>query len=378
MKQIFTFLLFMSVLSISAQISISKFSLPYLGATLKTYVDVETNVDVGTTGGPHEWDFTGLQKTNYTEVNLEDPTSGSVPVAAATFVIKSNDLLEQYYTINEEGIDEIFIKTVDPVLMTFEISNGYAINPKYRKATILYDATYESGSRLEAALAFDQLPDTLTSGIGIDIDSIRFNTNFDRTDKIDAYGVVKLPDGDWNALRETSTSIRSVTIDILIPILGWIEAPPEILATFLGDFGEFLNPDTTTTINFYSDQSIEVLAAMQMDDDGNVTSSEYKAGPEVTEVFNTDYSENPEVNVYPNPSFGQVTFNFDNCRPGNYTIQVHDILGKEMYEDTYLLPLNNKPYKASFSTLKKGTYLYSIYDPKGVKITTKRLVIVNP
>lgn len=380
MKHIYNLIFFMCIsLSISAQISINKNSLPYVGATLKTYTNINPDVDLSGTEGPITWDFSSLSTTLLNEVKLEDPSEGSASVSEADFVIKTTDFVERYYKNSNDFIEEIYLITLDPVFNSFEIQNSYAQNPIYRKGSIEYEQSYASESRFEAPLAWDDLPDTITSGIGLQFDSVRFNTNWNRTDDITAYGEVILPDATWPALKEETEIIRFVTIDVFF-LGAWIEAPAQLLEAFLGDFADLLQPDTTHTVNFYSNQSIEILASFQMDEDNlEPTTVEYKAGPEITtDTYETQLNHITEVSIYPNPSFGNVSFQFKHCVPGTYKIQIFNVLGEKIWNSSYNLKPNNKPFQTDLSQLSKGTYLYTVYGPQGNKITTKRLVIINP
>jgi hypothetical protein len=358
-----------------SQISIDKFSMPSKGETLKTWGSLTTNVDLGVEGGPQTWDFSNLTKDVENNITLLDPSEGTVEVSNASFLIMNGEFVERYFNKADDAITEIYLKTLDPIFETFEISNEYAEAPVYRKATILYGQDHSNTSIYRAAIAWSDLPDTITGQVGLAIDSIRINTNFERTDDIDAYGTVMLPDGEWEALRESSRNIRSVTIDIFF--LGvWIEAPAEILETALGGFADLLAPDTTYTTNFYTNQAIEVLATFNLDDNGDPVTAEFKEGSEITDLSILE-SKSPDVQTFPNPSFGNVTFNFENCTTGKYTIQVFNILGKKLWMQDVTID-SSKSIRVDLTTLKKGTYLYSVYDKNGNKITTKRLVILNP
>lgn len=379
MKHLYFFSFLLISFSISAQISITKEDLPYVGATLKSYNKIDPSVDITGQGGPLTWDFSNLGTENYSEVKLELPSEGTINVSDADFVIKPNDFIEQYYKKSGNLIEEIYLKTLDPVFNAFEITNSYAQNPVYRKGSIEYQQSYASESEFQAPLAWDDLPDTLTSGIGLQVDSVRFNTTWNRMDDITAYGEVILPEATWPVLKEESQVIRTVTIDMFF--LGtWIEAPSSLLEAFLGDFGELLEPDTTYAVNFYSNESIEILATFQMDEEnGDPTVAQYKAGADkTTDLFNEKFNAQPNVSSYPNPSFGNVSFEFKNCAPGTYKIHIHNILGEKIWSSPYKLKTNNKSFQVDLSQLSKGTYLYSVYGPVGRKITTKRLVIVNP
>lgn len=357
------------------QISIDKFSMPSQGETLKTWVSASTNVDLGTTDGPQTWDFTTLSKDAENNVELLSPSEGSIDVPSADFLIKTGEFVERYFVKSDANITEVYLKTIDPVFQTFEITNAYEEAPVYRKGNIDFGQTYSNNSLYRAAIAWDELPDTITGQVGLAFDSIRINTNFLRTDEIDAYGTVQLPDGNWEALREKSTLERTISIDVFF--LGtWITAPTEVLETALGGFADLLAPDTSYMTNFYSDQAIEVLAAFNTTEDGEILSSEFKAGSEITNIIDLE-NKRPDVSTFPNPSFGNVSFNFENTPSGIYTIQVYNILGKKLWSKDVTLS-SNKPIYADLTNLKKGTYLYSVYDSSGNKITTKRLVILNP
>ncbi len=375
MRNLYFFLFCLFTIPCLSQISIDKFSMPSQGETLKTWISINTNVDLGTKEGPQTWDFTSLTKNVENNVELLDPTEGSVEVSSASFLIKAGDFVERYFEKTDTEIKEIYLRTLDPIFQTYEISNSYAEAPVYRKGTILYGQNYSSNSIYRAAIAWDDLPDTITGQINLAFDSIRINTNFLRQDTIDAYGTVLLPDGEWEALRESTTIERTITIDVFF--LGtWIEAPAEILETALGGFADVLAPDTSYVTNFYTDQAIEVLASFNRTQNDVITSAEFKAGSEITDILNSSVKK-PDVVTFPNPSYGNVTFNFENCPRGNYDIQIFNILGKKLWSRNVRIG-DKKSVLVDLSVLSKGTYLYTIYDKEGNKITTKRIVILNP
>jgi len=223
MKNLYFIVFSLLSINVFGQITIDKFSLPTQGETLKTWISAAPSIDLGTTAGPQTWDFSTLSKDVMNDVTFLSPSEGSVTVPNATLLLKQGEFVERYMETNDEGIFEIHLKTLDPIFQTFEISNSYADPLMYRKTTLLYELEVTNTSTFRAPIAWSDLPDTITGSVGISFDSIRVNTNFERTDDIDAYGTVKLPDGEWEALRETSTLIRTVTLDVFF--LGtWVEA----------------------------------------------------------------------------------------------------------------------------------------------------------
>lgn len=381
MHQIYSIVLFIFAMSVSsyAQISIDKFNLPKAGTTLKYSASSNLDVDLGSAGANKTWDFSSLTKDNNIEVEFLNVSEGSIAVPNATMLTKSgNGNVEQYYSNTDLGLEEIFIKTKDPLTNSIEIERSYNKNPLYRRNTIYYGQNFQTESKFGMPIAWKDLPDTITSGIGLQLDSVRFNQVSKTSSEVDAYGVVKLPDADWDVLREKSVTERKLTVDI--HFLGtWIEAPKELLEGLSGQFAAFLKPDTSHTVVFYSDKAVEQIARFRTNiKTGAIEAAFFKNGAAITQTENFISKKEQDVNCYPNPSFGDVNFKFENCSPGKYTVQVYSILGRKMWEKSYYLNPHKKSLPADLSALKKGTYLYSVFNPQGKKITTKRLIILNP
>ncbi|MCB0598025.1 MAG: T9SS type A sorting domain-containing protein, partial [Phaeodactylibacter sp.] len=68
---------------------------------------------------------------------------------------------------------------------------------------------------------------------------------------------------------------------------------------------------------------------------------------------------------------------FTNLAPGRYKLKIHNILGIEEWRKTYQIS-GNHTEKVDISSLRKGTYLYSLVDDRGKTITTRRLIVVRP
>lgn len=89
-------------------------------------------------------------------------------------------------------------------------------------------------------------------------------------------------------------------------------------------------------------------------------------------------NKNMDINLYPNPTYGDINLQFRNAVPAKYTFKVFNIIGKELWSkeidvdstfaiDRFLLP-----------GLQKGIYLYSVRDAEGKTLTSRRLVVVEP
>lgn len=380
MKHIYFLLIFIfsTCLVTQAQISIDKFSLPKKGDVLKTKVAAAPMIKVGKPGADKVWDFSNVGGVSK-KIELLHPSEGSVSLTDAEFLTKPTDILENYFKTDSKGdIYQYYIKTVDPLFQQYEINTYFTDNEIYRKANINFGDSDYYISRYGLSLAWSDLPDTLTQGIPATFDSIRFSVVNDRQDVVDSYGTVKLPDGEWDALRERSTRIRKVEV-AGYSFGTWIPIPTNILSQLLGQYASLIQPDTMYHFNYYSDKAIETLATvMSKNEDGSSPSSiEYKDGAAITNVLNVD-NVLPNISAYPNPTYGIVEFTLGQISPGDYTIVVYNILGKTLWEKNVHCTKIKHHFKADLSSLQKGTYLYSVLDSYGTKLVTKRLVIINP
>lgn len=371
-------MIFSTCVYTQAQISIDKFSLPQKGDILKTKIALTPMIKVGKPGADKVWDFSnvdGIPK----KVELLSPSEGSVELNDAEFLVKPTEVVENYYRSDSKGdIYQYYIKTVDPIFQQFEINTPFTDDEIYRKAYINFGDSDYYISRYGLSLAWSDLPDTLTQGIPLTFDSVRFSLVVDRQDVIDAYGTVKLPDGDWDALRERSTRVRKVEV-AGYSFGTWIPIPTNLLSQLLGQYAPLVNPDTTYHFNYYSDKAIETIASVvsKNEDGSDPASIEYKDGAEITNVLDVSNSL-PNISAYPNPTYGMVEFTLDQVKTGDYTIVVYNILGKTLWEKDIRKTKSKHHFKADLSSLQKGTYLYSVLDKYGTKLVTKRLVIINP
>ena len=89
------------------------------------------------------------------------------------------------------------------------------------------------------------------------------------------------------------------------------------------------------------------------------------------------YGGRKDVMAFPNPTYGDIEFQLVNLPPGSYTLQIYNIVSKPLHTSTYTVDRSRK-IRTDLSFLSKGTYLYSIIDPQGNKVVTKRVMIITP
>lgn len=91
---------------------------------------------------------------------------------------------------------------------------------------------------------------------------------------------------------------------------------------------------------------------------------------------NTGIGTTPLLNVYPNPSRGQVTVQLNQKVGLEYKFRLSNIIGQEIRSIALKPELTNTGLLVDLSSLRTGMYFYSLL-VDGKVVTTKRLVLQN-
>ena len=206
-------------------------------------------------------------------------------------------------------------------------------------------------------------------------DSLRIRYTFDRLDVVDAWGTITIPGGIYDVLREKRTEVSELRLDAKLGFLDWFDIT-DIALQVAGL--EQLGVDTTITYNYFDEESKEPIAVVTMNNaETQVLSVIFKSNDLSTNVQNIE-TMTPGVYAFPNPAIVNVRFEFSNLPPGEYNLQIYNILGVEVWEKEYNITSGFHTEKENISSLRKGTYLYSLIDDRGKTISTKRLIVVTP
>jgi hypothetical protein len=131
-----------------------------------------------------------------------------------------------------------------------------------------------------------------------------------------------------------------------------------------------------TQRDFFSEQFKGAVLSYKISIDGVSSDVDFQIRDIKREVPLFHINRN-EVVSFPNPGFGTLYFTLLNYPSDQYTLEVYNIIGKVIYTVNLNNGKGNK-YKVDLSHLRKGTYMYSILDSKGKKLTTKRFSLVTP
>ncbi len=323
-----------------------------------------------------EWDLRSISQDQAIETLYAEPTEGE-----ASEMFPDADLLDKsttqeiYYKSFNNKIVEIGRSGLDPVLGIINLTFNNEGESVLRRAPMAFGDAYDDESSFMIAAPSSVIPDTLFPGLSGFIDSMRLTVITDNNDFVDSWGTLRLPGADYEVLRIKRTTNTNAILEVKAPFIGWsVLDENNPLTAALGDLADLLGESTTTSYQFYANDNKEILADLTYNDQDSLLTAIYK-GDIITAVNDVDFKD-VTVKTYPNPTYGDVTFELSNLPTGDYNVVLYNIIGKRLWSHKF--DNNSRRLNANLSHLNRGTYLYSIVDGKGRKITTKRLMIVTP
>lgn len=367
--------LLLPLLVANAQITVSPASFPAAGDTLRFEIDtLPPMLNLGSPGGNNDWDFTALTGIS-TEVLVLDAASGSNADFYPNADIRISFLpgSENYYSLGNNRQELLGFAGTDPFGVGLQTVLNY--DPSYleRELPLDYEDTNGTVSSFKIQVAADELPQEIIDALSaVTIDSVRLRVEFDRSDEVDAWGNLTTPAGTFEVLRERREEMVSTKLEILT-FIGWIDVT--LLA--IADFPE-LAADTTVSYHFWSnDAKLEIAEiTVNKDDESEILSTTHYITNETVDIPYV-HRDRRDLIAYPNPAIDKVKFDFRNMEPGTYKLSVYNILGRELWNNTYQVN-GNLTVPVDISNLRKGTYLYSLIDENGSTLVTKRLLVIRP
>lgn len=364
-------------LALCSQTTVTNSIFPVPGDTLRTVTTFNIpNFDKTMVGGDLYWDFSGVSGGFLSETAYADAADGdNADMFPDADLLDNNTLQEIYYQTFDDKIVEVGRSGIDPVLNVLDLTYENDGELVFRTAPVSYEDTYADTSSFFIQSDASVLPDTLLDMLPIAIDSMRLFVETRNENVVDAWGTVELPGGTYDVLRVKRTTTTNSVLGAKAGFFGWITVDPSnVLFQGLGDLLDLLGETTTVSYQFLADGEKEVIALFNEDDEENIVSFTYK-GDITTSVGKIDLKEE-NLLTYPNPTYGDVTFQLMNLPHDNYSVVVYNIIGKQLWSSD--IDFLDGKLRADLSHLRKGTYFYSILDGRGQKVTTRRLMIMTP
>lgn len=370
--------------SLIGQISISNDYFPEAGDTIYTAIDnLPAGIDVGSPGANQTWNFNTLQAPFSRRTIYQASSSGNYfnEYPSSELLAELVENAESYYNVTSSRFELQGFGGSDPLGLGIEALPKYDPPLVERWATLNYEDEHSSEANISYAFSADDLPDQITDPLPITPDSFRVRLSLSREDVVDAWGTMTIPGGTYNVLREKRITQQNVRLDAKVGFFGWQDITDIVLEAV--DIDEILGMDnslgesTTIAYHFYSDEAKEAIAIVRMNPEGNSPAQvQFKGNDIISNVQNINALK-PGVYAFPNPAIVNVRFEFSNLRPGNYTLRIYNILGVEVWKKKYNVN-GFRTEEVDISSLRKGTYLYSLSNERRKTLATKRLIIIRP
>ncbi|NRB51950.1 MAG: T9SS type A sorting domain-containing protein [Saprospiraceae bacterium] len=370
--------------SLTAQISISSDYFPTNGDTIYIAIDnLPAGIEVGSEGPNQTWDFSTLQAPFSRRTIYRNSSSGNFfnEYPSSELLAELVENAESYYNVTATRFELQGFGGSDPIGLGVQALPKYSPPLVERWAPLEYEDEHSSEANISYAFSADDLPDEITDPLPITPDSFRVRYSLSREDVVDAWGSMTIPGGTYDVLREKRTTQQDVRLDAKVGFFGWQDITDIVLEAIdieevLG-MANALGESTITSYHFYSDEAKEPIAVVTMDQEGmNPVRVEFKGTDVISNVQNVNALK-PGVYAFPNPAIVNVRFEFSNLKPGDYTLRIYNILGVEVWKEKYNVN-GFRTEKIDISSLRKGTYLYSLSNERGKTLATKRLIIIRP
>lgn len=362
----------------NGQVTITNSTFPEAGDTLRTVTTTNfSGFDKNLVGGGLVWDLSNVSGGFLSETIYSVPGEGeSSEFFPDADMLDNSTLQEIYYESFNNKIVEIGRSGLDPVLnlvdLTYE-NDGESI---LRRAPMSFGDAYSDNSSFFIKAPASVLPDTLLDNIPLTIDSMRLLVETEHEDVIDAWGTMELPNDSYEVLRVKRITNTNAVLGAKAGLLGWINVDSNnpLFANLLGDLLDLLGESSIVSYRFFANDNKEIIANFTEDPNGNLVSLSYK-GDVATSIGKINLKEE-NLLTYPNPTYGDVTFQLMNLPHDNYSVVLYNIIGKKLWSSE--INFVEGKLHADLSHLRKGTYFYSILNGSGQKVTTRRLMIMTP
>ena len=376
MKRIVLYTLFV-ILSLTSfgQITLTNNYFPEVGDTLRISTAVDPNIDLQSPGGNVIWDFTSLVGPVFESIVL-DASEGDafLSFSNATTLTGQVGINEQYFRTTSSTYEGLGFSGADPVGIGLDVIFKNEPALVERRAPLNYPDLYTSSSSVSVPFAWADLPAIVTDSLGalpITPDSIAIEVVTDRVENVDAWGTVQLPMGDYEVLRLRRRTITETRLKAFVPIFGWTDVTDLIPNDLLG-------MDTTLSYRYYNNDEKEEIAIINVNPiDDEIINVRFKSDNSTTSLIKL-YTGKISIYAYPNPAIHSVRFDVVNMPAGKYNLKMYNILGTEVWNESYSLVSQQDTIKVDLHNFKKGTYLYSLIDESGRPILTRRLMIIRP
>ena len=257
----------------------------------------------------------------------------------------------------------------------FKPDNGFLHMVKYAKPVYFSNKNMMYGARFSDSTSFDlildrsELPAVLTKTLPYYVQKIKLVAEVKRNYHFDAQGRF-VSDKDKVPVLRLKVEQR-LTFRIYDDRSG-----DEIPVSSPGIYNKII-PQAGYNVSylFFSNEFKYYFARIYRGYGADNYIIEYQSKDTKDKSYNLDAGEKIFL-LYPNPTFDISKIFISNYKPGEYTIDIYNIIGRKLKSwkvnvDKHTL------LKFNLSFLRKGTYLVALRDKYGNIVATRKLIIIS-
>lgn len=364
-----------------AQITVTSATFPKANDTLRYAIDDHptpslVNDIYSPPGGNQIWDLTKIKPTAYFTTRYRTASEGvnanKFPGAGLVVVNPTN---ESYYKTDNTSFVNLGLVGKDPWGFNLNVTLQPAPPLAERRAPMNFFDIKQYSSNTILTLPFSDLPASIKNSlpVGVQVDSFRVRSNINRLDVVDAWGTIKIPEGQFSVLREKRTEYRQTNFDIKVLFLGWLEVS-QVAPGVANLFGV----DTLTRFHFFNDREKEEIAIVHFNNELNaVNSVQVKSNAQVSTGVKTSANGGIYIHAFPNPATDWLNFECRKMPSDSYTFKIFSLQGQEIWRGTQAMS-GNKSIRVALDGFKNGTYLYRVTNTSGTVLDAKALLVFKP
>ena len=339
--------------------------MPRVGDSVFSLVDnLPTGIDLGEPGPNRVWDFTTLQSPFVRRYEYKQGDSPN------SLVIQTSSSSLRY--VEREG--DVFLSSIlntDPLRIGSDISlRAFPPLLEYDNPVNFNEASSEY-SRLIGYIPWSEIPLEFHLDDYNMMDTLRIVLEINRDDAADAMGMLLLQNESYDVIRERRIEEQTMTVWARNSADQWEDVTP----TMKSMLADITWNSITYSYIFIADGSPGPIAEVYTNERDEIERVIFSADPKFAKIISPE-KRLRGVYVYPNPSFGNVRFEFFNIPEGQYELSVFNLLGKKLWTVDESLKTGTV-ILSDLSFLPRGTYFYSLIDRNGKRIVTRRLMILK-
>jgi hypothetical protein len=289
----------------------------------------------------------------------------------ADLVKKSVNESEEYYYIKNAGLHCIGKVYDAPYLQSGKLMIEYTPSYKLYKGDAIADRSSNNVYDIRLRFSLDDFKIPI-GGFSNNTDSIMIEIDVNE----------KLINVEEGTLLFNSSSRKAVKQEYEITTTNRIKYKLKGNKTWLDDFTKKLKDmpqniveyikQPQSRVVFLSNEYKGVTIGYEIvnDEIKNLRFQDHEVSPS---SLNLQYQDQ-NVMIMPNPSFGEVTLYLLNLPYDTYTLEVYNLIGKKVLTKTIRKDMGTE-IATDLTSLKRGTYIYSLYNSRKERIATKRLII---